>query len=180
MLQHSRPISMCEPSLPPITAPPTLTVGGHLSGLSPPNPPLLLARVSLPVSSPSLSHPRIDSLSAQCCHLCAHTLEPSRHHSCSMAPCPRCHLRPALLLTVPPGCRSQPLNDEALEQPTSLAELLVLKARRPDQGIASPSCTYAACAGKPVCAAWPPCPPPPCPAHPCQRRTDKCHSVTPR
>jgi hypothetical protein len=37
-----RPIYARELGMPPITMPPTLTVGNHLSGLSPPNPPLLL------------------------------------------------------------------------------------------------------------------------------------------
>jgi hypothetical protein len=36
-LQRPRLISKCEPSLPPVTAPPTMMAGVHLSGLSPLN-----------------------------------------------------------------------------------------------------------------------------------------------
>jgi hypothetical protein len=51
-----------------------------IGSLFPPNsPPLLCARVSLPVSSPSLSRPRVDSSSPQCRHLCAYPLASSRH-----------------------------------------------------------------------------------------------------
>jgi hypothetical protein len=83
----------------------------------------------LPVGSPSLSRPRVDSFSPQC-RLCAYTLEPWHHRSCSVASGQRCHLRSALLLAAPPICRCQPLDDEVLEQPASLAELPVPKVCR--------------------------------------------------
>jgi hypothetical protein len=46
-----------------------------------------------------------------------------------------------------------------LEQPASLAELPVPKARCLDRGLASPSCASVACAGNPARAVWPHCPP---------------------
>jgi hypothetical protein len=48
--------------------------------------------------------------------MCAHALEPSHHRACSVASCQHCHLCSAFLLTAPPGCRCQPLDNEVLEQ----------------------------------------------------------------
>jgi hypothetical protein len=78
--------------------------------------------VSSPTSNPLLSHPHINSFLPQCRHLCAYTLEPSHHRSCGVASCRHCHLHSALLIAAPLGCRCQPLDVEALEQPASLAE----------------------------------------------------------
>jgi hypothetical protein len=136
---HASPALLCLPvqsysrvGMLPFLVPWSPPARTHLSGPSSPKSPLLRARVSSPASSPSLSHPCVDSFLPQCCHLCAHTREPSRRHSCSMESCRRCRLCPTLLLTASPGCRCQPINDEALEQPASLAELPVLKAHRLD------------------------------------------------
>jgi hypothetical protein len=80
---------------------------------SPPNPPLLQRHTSSPTSSPSLSHPRVDSFSPHCLHPCASTLEPSRRRSCSVESYRRYRMRPTLLHAVPPGCWCQPLDDES-------------------------------------------------------------------
>jgi hypothetical protein len=133
-------------------------------GPSPPNPPLLQCRASSPMSSPSLSHPRVDSFSPQCHHLCACTRESSCRRSCSVESCRRCCLRSALLHAAPPRCWCQPLGDEALEQTTSLTQLQAPKVCRQGQGVAFPSRAEAACAGTPVCATWLHCFAP-CPAH---------------
>jgi hypothetical protein len=142
LLQHPGPTQRTKRW--PITAPvpQSLTAETHLSGRLPQNPPLLQARVSSPASSPSLSRPHVNSFSPQSYHLCAYTLEPSRLRSCSVAsghhwqhaPTPA----PTLAVTAPVGCWYQLLEDEALEQPASLAELPVSKAHRLDWGVASP------------------------------------------
>jgi hypothetical protein len=111
-----------------------------IGSLFPPNsPPLLCAHVSLPVSSPSLSRPRVDSSSPQCRHLCAYPLASSRRHSCNMASCRRSRMRSALALAALAGCQCQPLDGVVLEQSASLTELQVPKARHLDRGIATPS-----------------------------------------
>jgi hypothetical protein len=148
LLQH--PGSTQRMKRRPVTAPapPSLTAETHLSGHLPPNPPLLRARVppllrarvppllcacvSSPVSSPPLSRSRVNSFSPQCCHMCAYTLEPSRHLLCSVASGCCWPPVPTLAVAAPVGCRCQPLEDGALEQPASLAELPMLKAHRLD------------------------------------------------
>jgi hypothetical protein len=115
-------LSRCQPGL-------------SCRGPSSPNPPLLQRRASSPVSSPSLSRPRIDSFSTQCCHPCAHTWEQSRRCSCSVESYRRCCLCSALLHAALPGCRCQPLNADAHEQSASLAKLLV---HHLGQGVAFP------------------------------------------
>jgi hypothetical protein len=114
-------------------------------GPSPPNPPLLQHRTSSLASSPSLSHPRVDSFSPQCLHPCANTREPSRRRSCSVESCRCCRLRSTLLHVEPPGCWCQPLGDEASSRllhcrPAAASPMRAARSSYPlaHRGIASP------------------------------------------
>jgi hypothetical protein len=69
-----RPISACEPDLPPVTAPPTLTAGTHLSGPSSPQ--------ILPCSTLACRHWRVPHRSV------VHASIPSRHSAATCVPTP--------------------------------------------------------------------------------------------
>jgi hypothetical protein len=76
-----RPTFVREPSLPPAFALPSLTTGTHLSGLSPPNPPLLHTRVSSPAEFPSSSQPHVECSRHLNAHMSSYRREPSPHPS---------------------------------------------------------------------------------------------------
>jgi hypothetical protein len=63
--------------LPPITAPPSLTDGAHLSRPSSPNPPLLHAHVSSPAEFPMSSWPHIECSHHLSAHMSTCRREPS-------------------------------------------------------------------------------------------------------
>jgi hypothetical protein len=119
-----RPTSVHEPGLPPVSALPTLTAGTHLSGLSPPNPPLLRAHVSSArATSMSTCPPAIVN-----CHLTLNV--PLRHLTLSRLHC-YC-----------PSLRQPGSDDDALTQHAMLAKLSWLKARHLGRCIAM-SCAHA-------------------------------------
>jgi hypothetical protein len=99
--------------------------------VSPPLPPIPLlcsTCMATPTELPPMSRPPVTASAPQCSHLCACTLEPS-HHSLVL-----CGVTSALLLLAllpslrQPGMPRQVLDDEALEQPASLAKLQLSKA----------------------------------------------------
>jgi hypothetical protein len=90
LLQRPQPISTREPDLLPVIVLPTLMTGTHLSGLSPPNPPLLL-----PVwqSRPNCRHQVSHSSPPLCCEDargCGCHLESSHQLWCNVASHRRC------------------------------------------------------------------------------------------
>jgi hypothetical protein len=122
--------------LPPVTTSPTVTTGTHLSGPSSPKSSSALCPCvvvgELLTAEPSTCQFLLTTMPPHMrLHPGAVTSSLMQHGVLSML-----RLLSALLLVVPLGWRCQPLDDEALEQPTSLTELPVSKAHRLDQGVA--------------------------------------------
>jgi hypothetical protein len=138
-LHRPWPISTREPACQPVTAPPSLTNGAHLSGRLPPNPPRSRARWHCRRNSHRcVIHPS-PPLDHEDAHMCSCHLEPSHQLRCTVASHHRCPPASALITAASVGLQSRPLGDEVLEQAAPLAKLPLSNVCRGGHRLALPT-----------------------------------------